>query len=69
METAKLTDFPNLPNGTLLQYRNCCYVLQHGLEGRIVTDVDTGYWRFVKELEWKTVRVLFKPDRPLTTQE
>ena len=49
------------PNGTLIRYRRKLYCLQQGLDGRIVVDVETGLWFFIKNCEWRTFHVIFEP--------
>jgi len=55
-----------LPNGTILQRRNNIFCLQHGLDGRILVDVETGVWTFLREIENTsagcTFKILFVPN-------
>jgi hypothetical protein len=53
----KLTD---LPNGTLILYRNKPYFLSRGLDARIVTRTD-GVWQFIHNLNWKKFEVIYAP--------
>lgn len=55
--------FEELPNGTILRRRKTIYCLQHGLDGRIIVDVNTGFWLFVESLNWRTYHILYKPPR------
>ena len=54
----KLIDYPN---GTLLKRFSMVYVLMYGLEGRIVTNVDSGTWKFVTEIDNWSFRLLHQP--------
>jgi hypothetical protein len=50
----------DLPNGTLVKYRNHLYFVSEGLEARIVTS-EEGDWFFLGDLNWKAFKVLYKP--------
>lgn len=50
----------DLPNGTLVEYRDRRYFVSEGLEGRIITGED-GHWQFLKDMNWKSFRVLSTP--------
>lgn len=50
----------DLPNGSLVSYRNKLYFVSKGVSDRIVTD-QNGIWFFVKDLKWKTFRIVYTP--------
>jgi len=57
--------FDKYQNGTIFSYRGKLCCLQYGLDGRILVDVDTGFWVFTHECKWKTARIVFQPDKDI----
>lgn len=51
----------DLPLGTVLKYKKEMYCITQGLDGVIATNVHTGTWQFVKNLNWKKFEILFQP--------
>ena len=47
-----------IPDGSLVEYRNKIYFLSDGLENKIVTDTN-GHWLFINGLEWKEFRIVY----------
>jgi hypothetical protein len=47
----------NLPNGSVVKYRNKTYWLSNGLEDRILTDSD-GHWDFIRNKKWKIFKII-----------
>ena len=58
-------NFNKYPNGTIFSYRGKLYCLHRGAEGRILVDVDTGFWDFTHECKWKAARIVFQPDKDI----
>lgn len=50
-----------LPNGTVIRRGKRIYSIQQGLGQRLVVDVDTGFWLFMENLNWKSYEVAYKP--------
>lgn len=61
MKTLRYVGRPisDIPDGSLILYRNSPYFISQGLEGRIATRTD-GVWFFLKDLNWKTFRIIYE---------
>lgn len=53
----------DLPNGSIVKYNKRVYCLQQGLDGRIVVDVETGFWFFLTDIKWRKFQLLFNMSR------
>ena len=52
----------SLPYGSVIEYRRKRYYKHRGLDGDILSFEQSGQWLFIKELKWKTFKVLFVPN-------
>ncbi len=50
-----------LKYGSIIEYRRCLFVKICGLDADILTDVKTGVWFFIHELQWKKFKIRFVP--------
>lgn len=52
----------DLPNGTIIKYRDVRYVLQQGDFGQLVVNVQTGGYVSIRNLNWEQYDIEFNPD-------
>lgn len=53
----------DLSYGTIISHKKQLFVIQSGLDGKIIVRVNDGTWFFIKDLNWNTFHILFEPNQ------